>query len=92
MAAHCAFDSELSILILQHTVHTIKVESDVDIVSTGVATCMETAAAVDVPSIFRLTKAEPEVGIFRFWFSFTDRIFLPVKQLYINNKLWSAEM
>jgi len=25
-------------------------------------------------------------------FTFMDRIFLPVKQLYINNKLWSAEM
>jgi len=67
VAAHCAFDSELSFLILQHTVHTIKVENDTDIVSAGVATCMETVAAVDVSSTFCLTKAEPEVGIFRLW-------------------------
>jgi hypothetical protein len=66
MAAHCAFDSQLSFLILQQTIHTIKVENDTDVVSAGVATCME-SAAVDVPSTFRLTKAEPEVGIFRFW-------------------------
>jgi hypothetical protein len=25
-------------------------------------------------------------------FTFVDRIFLPVKQLYINSKLWSAKM
>jgi hypothetical protein len=67
MAAHCAFDSELSFLILQQTIHTIKVENDTDVVSTGVATCMETAE-VAVLSPFRPTKAEPEVGIFRFWF------------------------
>jgi hypothetical protein len=67
VAAHCAFDSELSFLILQQTIHTIKVEIDTDVVSTGVATCMETAE-VDVPSPLRLTKAETEVGIFRFWF------------------------
>jgi hypothetical protein len=66
VAAHCAFDSESSFLILQQTIHTIKVENDMDIVSAGVATCMETAE-VDVLSAFRLTKAEPEVGIFRFW-------------------------
>jgi len=66
VAAHCAFDSELSFLILQQTIHTIKVENDTDIVSAGVAICMETAE-VDVPSPFSLTKAEHEVGIFRFW-------------------------
>lgn len=66
MAAHCAFDSELPFLILQQAIHTIKVESDADIVSAGVATCMETAE-VDVPSTFHPTKAEPEVGIFRIW-------------------------
>lgn len=66
VAAHCAFDSELSFLILQQTIHTIKVENDTDIVSAGVATCMETAE-VDVPPTFHVTKAEPEVGIFRFW-------------------------
>lgn len=66
MAAHCAFDSELPFLLLQQTIHTIKVENDTDIVSAGVATCMETAE-VDVLSTFHLTKAEPEVGIFMFW-------------------------
>jgi hypothetical protein len=66
VAGHCAFDSELSFLILQQTIHTIKVENDTDTVSAAVAICMETAE-VDVPSTFRLTKAEPEVGIFRFW-------------------------
>jgi len=25
-------------------------------------------------------------------FTFTDRMFLPVKQLYINSKFWSAKM
>jgi hypothetical protein len=67
VAAHCAFDLDVSFLILQQTVHTIKVENDTDIVSARVATCMETAAAGDVPSAFRQAKAEPEVGIFRFW-------------------------
>jgi hypothetical protein len=62
VAACCAFDSELSVLILQQTIHTVKVEGDTDVVSAGVATGMET---VYVPSEFHLTKAEPEVGIFR---------------------------
>jgi hypothetical protein len=49
---------------LQQTIHTGKVEGDTDVVSAGVATGMETAA-VYVPSAFQMTKAEPEVGIFR---------------------------
>lgn len=64
MASYCAFDSELSFLILQHTIHTIKVENDMDIVSAEDVTGIKTAE-VYVPSKFCLKKAEPEVGIFR---------------------------
>ena len=51
-------------LILQHTIHTIKVENDMDIVSAERATGIETAE-VYIQSTFCLKKAEPEVGIFR---------------------------